>query len=287
MIAANIIKINKIAIKPLTDFALFENIKYALDNFHGHAAIYKKLHDKNPFTITIIVDCLNPKFYNNKKYVKNTKYAINSKYIELLYEHFFDEFGRYDGNILYAKWLDKYRPVWNKEKRKKEIDDYIITGELEPRYANKIIRRFKNLEKIKQPQVRTERERYYNLPTPLNHIDYRNPYDNIFVWEDENKKYCVRGGSGSSGQREINSKFIFGFALINKERSIESHLYIYNDHNKLAHVKSFDMLTVPRYDIGSNYFLSSQEKGEFLKGVNLIEWKNFAKAETITITKQK
>jgi hypothetical protein len=53
-------------------------------------------------------------------------------------------------------------------------------------------------------------------------VDWRNPFDNIFIWEEDGKKVFRKGGSGSSGGRETNSKFIFGLSLINKTKSIKS-----------------------------------------------------------------
>jgi hypothetical protein len=42
-------------------------------------------------------------------------------------------------------------------------------------------------------------------------------------------------------------------------------------------------LTVPRYDIGSNYFLKSGKGEKILAGVNLIEWEDFNKLKKIKI----
>jgi len=134
-------------------------------------------------------------------------------------------------------------------------DDYIIENELEPRYKKEILRKHKNHEKLFGPRIKIERERYYNLPSPLNRIDWRNPYDNIFIWEGKDRKCFRKGGSGSSGGRQANSKFIFGLSLINKEFPVKSYLFLYSENNQLYFIKKFPSLAVPDYDIGSNYFL--------------------------------
>ncbi|GEM_PF-1545307 len=243
--------------------------------FHNHVEIAQNLKNKNLYTITVIIDVLNPKFWNNKKYTEKTDIPKQSLYNELLYKYFFAEFDYQVGNELYAKWLGDYRDLWKKEKTDKELDDYIIKNELEPRYKEKILKKYKNHEKLFKPQIEINKKRYYNLPSPLNHIDWRNPYDNIFIWEEGDRKVFQKGGSGSSGGREVNSRYIFGLSLINKIKPVKSFLFLYSDDNKLYFIKEFSSLTVPRYDIGSNYHLKSAEEEKILSGTNLIEWKDF------------
>jgi len=274
---------NQIKLDKKYDPEIFSVADFSFDSLADHKDIARKLKNKNPYTITVIIDKLDSKFWNNKKYVEKTKMTIQPLFRELLYRCFFDEFGRDDGNELYAKWLAEYGPIWKKEKMKRELDDYIIKNELESRYKEKILKKYKNREKLFEPRTEVDRERYYNLPYPLNRVDWRNPYDNIFVWEEGGKKFCRKGGSGSSGGRETNSKFIFGFSLINKLKPITSYLFLYSDDNQLYFIKKFYSLTVPRYDIGSNYFLKNSEEEKILSGVNLIEWKDFIKLKKIKI----
>lgn len=66
--------------------------------------------------------------------------------------------------------------------------------ELEPRYKKDVESRFKNLEKLHQSRTYTNRERKYQLPSPINHVDWRSPYDTLFVWTDNNQKVVTRGG---------------------------------------------------------------------------------------------
>lgn len=280
---SEIIKINQTKLIQKYDSGIFSVANVGWDSFVSHEEIARKLKNRNPYTITVIIDCLNSKFWNNKKYVEKTKVPVAPLYKELLYKYFFAEFDNFTGNELYAKWLDKYKSVWEKEKMKKELDDYIIKNELEPRYKEKILKKYKNLEKLFEPRIKISRKRYYNLPYPLNHIDWRNPYDNIFVWEDDGKKVFRKGGSGSSGGREANSKFIFGFSLINKIKPVKSFLFLYGDDNQLYFIKEFSSFTVPRYDIGSNYHLNSEEEKKILSGTNLIEWKDVIKLKEIKI----
>jgi hypothetical protein len=282
-----IIDMKQIKLDKKYDPEIFLVADFSFDSLVDHKDIARRLKNKNPYIITVIIDNLSPKFWNNKKYVEKTKIEIQPLFRELLYRCFFDEFGRDEGNELYTKWLAKYRPIWKKEKMKRELDDYIIKNELESRYKEKILKKYKNREKLFEPRTEVDRERYYNLPYPLNHIDWRNPYDNIFVWEEDGKKFCRKGGSGSSGGRETNSKFIFGFSLINKLKPITSYLFLYSDDNRLYFIKKFSSLTVPRYDIGSNYFLKNSEEEKILAGVNLIEWKDSIKLKKIKINYQK
>ncbi|OGH93799.1 MAG: hypothetical protein A2538_02905 [Candidatus Magasanikbacteria bacterium RIFOXYD2_FULL_41_14] len=251
--------------------------------FPDHKEIANKIKDNDPHTITIIINNLSDKFWNNKKYVKKTREFIPSIYSKLLYENFFNEFGDIEGNKLYARWLEKYRPAFQTDHGEKELDDYIIKNELEPRYRDKILSKFKNHEKLFKPRVKINKDRYYNLLQPFNRVDWRNPYDNIFVWESDGKKYYRRGGSGSSGARETNSKFIFGLSLINQLKPIKSYLFLYSDDNRLYFIKKFSSLTVPNYDIGSNYFLEEGERDKTLAGVSLLEWSDFNKLKELRV----
>ena len=278
-----IIKINKCDLTRDYDPGILRVDDNSFDSFADHKEIARRLKNKNPYAITVIIDNLNSKFWNNKKYVEKTKEPIASLYGELLYKYFFDEFDRSEGNELYGKWLDKYRSIWKYEKMKKDLDDYIIKNELEPRYKEKILKKHKNHEKLFAPRIKINKERYYNFPSPVGRIDWRNPYDNIFVWEENGKKVFQKGGSGSSGGREINSKFIFGFSLINKINPVKSYLFSYSDDNQLYFIKEFSSLAVPGYDIGSNYSLKSEDEKKILSGINLLEWKDFCELKEIKI----
>ena len=184
----------------------------------------------------------------------------------------------------FYKHMQEHEPKEEAEdKMKKEIDEYIIEKELEPRYKEKILKKYKNHEKLFKPRIEVKKDRYYNLPQPLNHIDWRSPFDNIFVWEENGKKVFRKGGSGSSGSRETNSTFIFGFSLINKIKPIKSYLFLYSDDNTLYFIKEFPSLTVPGYEIGSNYHLEYKEIEKIISKTTLIEWKDFAKLKEITI----
>ncbi|MBU3924574.1 hypothetical protein KJ854_01405 [Patescibacteria group bacterium] len=268
-----IITINKNAAKLVKNLDVFENIEYSYNYFENHLKIFKKLKNRELYTITVIIDNLKPSLYKNKKYAARSEYPIQSKYLELLYQYFFEDFGDREGNEFYAKLLDKYRPIWNKEKKTKEIDDYIIKNELEPRYKSKIIKRYRNLAKLKKPRKKINWDRYYNLPKPLNHVDWRNFFDNIFVWKIDNKKYCIRGGGGSSQQRENNTKFIYGFSMINKVKPIPSYLFLYTSKNQIKKLNAFNSLTVPERDIGHNYHIPNSELEKILRKTKLIDWK--------------
>lgn len=281
------IKINATTLKSEYAPEIFAVDEVSFEHFKDHEDITKKMKNKNPYTITVIIDNLDWKLSNNKKYVEKRKEEIPPLYDELLYKYFFDEFGQWDGNELYAKWLKKYRGIWKKEKMKNELDYYIVKGELEPRYREKILKKYKNHEKLFRSRTETHRKRHYNLSKPLDHIDWRNPYDNIFVWEENGMKVFRRGGSGSSSGRQINSKFIFGFSLINKIKPMKSYLFLYGDNNQLYFIEEFSTLTIPRSDIGSNYFLKHKEELKILEKVHLLDWKGFVKAEEIHVTMKK
>lgn len=278
------IRLTPKTIKNKFDLSNLENIEIPLQRFIDHKEIAKELASKDPYLISIIIENLKSNLWRRKKYAKQTKVGITPKYTELLYKYFFEEYGERKGNEIYAGFLEKYRPFWEKEGKKKEIDDYILDKELEPRYREKILNRYKNIKKLKAPRHRIKRERYYHLPSPLDRIDWRNPYDNIFVWYENDRRFAQRGGSGSSGQRETNSEFIFGFSLINQNYPVPTYLFLYNSENKLLFIKKFRSLCVPAYDIGSNYYLPLEERERVLKKTRFLRWDLLSKVEEIAVT---
>lgn len=254
------------------DKNLFENISWSWNNFQTHHDIATILKDKNPYTITVLIELLKYEYRNKKEYVKKTKIPIVSKYRELLYDYFFKEYGQEKGNKLYGEWLDKYRSTHEKEQEYEMVDEYIVKHEFEPRYKTQILKRFKNHDKLFKDRIEIKRDRIYNLPEPLNLVDWRNPYDNIFVWEENGKKMARRGGSGSSGSREVNSKFIFGLLELSKIKSIPSYVFLYSEENTLLFIKKFDRLCVPQYDIGENYHLGQSEEEKLKKSGTFLRW---------------
>lgn len=267
---------NKIILNPSTlsenfDKNLFENITYG-PSFYDHQEVVTQLRDKNPYTITVVIESLKYEYWNRKEYVKKTKVPTISQYRELLYDMFNKEYGRQESNDIYREWLNKYRPLHEKEGKYEMVDEYIINQELEPRYKQKILERFKNHEQLFKNRFRIDRNRYYNLPKPLDYIDWRTPYDNIFVWEENGQKLARRGGSGSSGARETNSIFVFGLLKLNKTHPIPSYLFLYSEKNKLLFVKKFNSLCLPRFDIGSNYDLEYSEQERLKQSGTFLHW---------------
>jgi len=267
---------NKIILNPSTlsenfDKSLFENITYG-SSFYDYKEVVTQLKDKNPYIITVVIESLKDKYRNRKEYVKKTKVPIISQYKELLYDMFDKEYGRQESNAMYGEWLNKYRPLHEKEGKYEMVDEYIIKQELEPRYRQKILERFKNHEQLFKNRFRIDRNRYYNLPKPLNYIDWRTPYDNIFVWEENGQKLARRGGSGSSGARETNSIFIFGLLELGKIQPIPSYLFLYSEENKLLFVKKFNSLCLPGFDIGSNYDLEYSEQERLKQDGTFLYW---------------
>ncbi len=260
---------------PVFNRQLFEKLNYDHYGLTDHEKIAKELIDKNPCTITVILDNLDYKLWRRKTYASQTKIELISRYHELIWEAFEDNCGhdQLKLNKIYGKWLKKY----------KNNDEEIMKKELETKYGKEVIKRFRNVGKNMQPRFKIKYERLYNLPEPLNRVDWRNSFDNIFIWEENGKKYYSRGGSGSSGARERNSAFIFGLSLINAKKSVPSHLFLYNDQNELLFLKSFPSLTVPSLDVGSNYFLSHEEEKRILKKVNFVDWNMWGNLKELTI----
>lgn len=257
--------------------------KHADYLFKDHCEVARAAKGKDPYVVIVILENLDPKFWNNKKYVKKTGISINTLWEELLLKYFFEEFGDRAGNALYGEWLSLYKDIWKTDGNAESIDDYIIKREFESRYGEKILAKYKDKERLFRPRMRTQRDRYYTLPHPLDRVDWRSPFDAIFVWNEEGKKVCFRGGTGSSGAREQYSKGVYGFSLINKEQPVQTFVFRYGKDNVLSLIETFPSLTVPQYEIGCNYDLKAEDASEVLSTTHLMEWGDFYSLQEIVV----
>lgn len=245
------------------DHGLLTGIEWSSNRYNYHDEIVSVLKGNNPYIVSIFIENLKWELRHKKEYVKLTKIPIQTLYHELIIKSFYEEYGNKTDNV-YGDWLDKYN----------RNDNLIFEKEIEPKYKDKILSKYKNHAKLFKNRLRYERKRYYNLPEPLNWVDWRTLFDNIFIWTKNGNKYARRGGSGSSGARETNSKFIYAMLSLNKIEPIPSYLMIYTNENKLKLVKKFNSFTIPDYDIGSNYDINSKTDKELRKNGYFIEWKD-------------
>lgn len=263
------------------DHTLLSGIAWYPEDFVSHVDIANKIRDKHPYTVTVLIEPLRYDLSRKKEYVHYTKISVPNLYQEKLYDKYFTEYGEFDGNNLYAEWLDKYHSSWQKFGFD-SIDGCIIAKELEPRYKNEIISKYNNQQKLFRSRFKYDIKRYYRLPKPLDRIDWRNPYDNLFIWKNGNTKYACRGGCGSSGSREINSEFIYALLAFNKEESVPSYWFLYSENNRLLFIKRFSSLTVPDYDIGSNYSIEPAADKELKLNGCFIRWNNWINFSRLT-----
>lgn len=100
--------------------------------------------------------------------------------------------------------------------------------------------------------------------------------------KDNKIKYARRGGCGSSGSREINSEFIYALLTFNREQPVPSYWFLYSGDNHLLFIKRFSSLTVPDYDIGSNYSIDLNQDKELKQNGQLIRWHNWMNFSQLT-----
>jgi len=240
---------------------------FALD----HKEIVRRIRESNshPFTIIIISELLDDKYWNNKKYVKITREKIISELDEAVFRHLEFEINRRmseylehhkDPEDIYLKKLIKeYYPYAKKHLKY----DY---QEIYPRSWKRKL----TMKRLTKPRIKTRRERRYDLPAPLDFWDSRNSYQQYFIIS-EDKTIC-KGGSGSSGQREVQSAYGYAFALVNKEYKIPSYLFIYDRNNELRFIDSIDRLCLVPHDVGSNYSLDRQTADTLMEDVLKVQY---------------
>lgn len=275
----------KITLQEDFDKSILEGISWVLKRPMTHDEVAKHLKNKHPYTITIIYEPLKSEYRQKKEYVTYSRYPKEPLYKEELFKMFYEEFSdqfTYAGrpywanekaNEVYGQWLDKYRPILEKEGKDRDIDEYILKKELEPRYKDRILKKYKGHKKLFRKRYGIDIERKYHISEPISTIAGRgNPFDNIFVWEENGKKVATRGASGSSGSRETNSRFAFGLLKLNQTQPVPSYLFLYSEENILLLIKKFDNICLPFFDIGSNYHLPKEEEEELTQGVGFLNW---------------
>lgn len=132
--------------------------------------------------------------------------------------------------------------------------------------------RYRNeLERIFMPQVRTSYERRALMPTPFDWWDWRNSFQQYFfvarlnrlvtIKEERNLSnqkwgihYCI-GGSGSSGQREIQGRMSHTFATMAEKYGIEAETFYcqYTDRNELVYLGKSDTFKAMNRELSGNY----------------------------------
>ncbi len=246
----------------LIDTSILSNLEYSPTSYTSHLQVARELADSQPRFVTVIIDNLKPEHYRKKTYGKTTYIERQSLFRELVFARFVNEYGDRGHHGQYAIWLKKYR----------NDDQEIFEKELRVRYGSEILAKHKNHIKLYKPRKKMLWERDYNLPEPLNTVDWRNPYDNIFIWTHQSHHYCIRGGSGSSGGRERNSVMGFGFGEINIHTKIPSTILVYSGDNSLLFGADFDTFTFPAYDLGSNYSIAHDEAQRLTDSMSLYSW---------------
>jgi hypothetical protein len=206
----------------------------------------------SPFTIIIEEELLDPSHFWDKRYVKITMERIVSELDETVLRYFEREI-----NVEMAEFLEHHRDPENRHFQTLLRKYYPKTrGILRDHYREMYPRAWKKkftMEKISKPRRKKRRERLYALPEPMNCWDSRNSYQQYFAIPEY--KVLAQGGGGSSGQRETQSKFGFGFALFNRTQAIPSTILVYDKDNVLRYVDTIDGLCLAPADMGSNYHL--------------------------------
>ena len=242
----------------------------AFSNARDHRQIAQILNQGgcSPFTIIILAELLDSSHYWDKRYARITVEQLLSELDETVLRHFereinarmskFLEHGRDPENRYFRKLLREFYPQAKKLLRDQYKDIY-------PRAWKK---KFTS-EKISKPRKKRRSERIYAMPEPLNHWDSRNSYQQYFAVPEY--KVLWQGGSGSSGQRETQSRSGFAFALFNRKQAIRSHLFVYDKDNIMWYVDTIEGLCLAPHDMGSNYHLDIKEKRQLLRDTFRVE----------------
>lgn len=105
------------------------------------------------------------------------------------------------------------------------------------------------------PCTMIEYKRIYNMPEPYHHWDNRNFWQQYFFIEDGDDNLFVHGGTGSSGQREMNGLMAHTFATLTKtyNQTIPTLIYEYNELNEFKLVDAYETFKTLPHELYGNY----------------------------------
>ena len=121
------------------------------------------------------------------------------------------------------------------------------------------------------PGVWSTYDRVYAMPTPFDHWDYRNRFQQwYFIHTDTGIGYR-RGGSGSSGQREDQGRYAHVFATLTTKfgKSIPTYILEYTETNELVLVRQYDMFRAVDQELTGNYHADYRGRETVFRGMLL------------------
>lgn len=117
--------------------------------------------------------------------------------------------------------------------------------------------------------------RRYEMPSPFNHWDSRNPWQQYyFAKNQDNLFYYDQGGSGSSGQRYNHGFYGHLFALLNRQNPVPTYFFTYDSHNSFIFNREEKGLCLNFFDLVGNFHIDGKESERVLKDVKRIEEKS-------------
>ena len=218
--------------------------------------------------VHIRIDCPGPSTWRKKKYYHIAKQEICTRLDEWVFEHLVDQ-------KEYALFLDRYRPMVQTGKMKKDTDEYIMDRHYRPK-AIKMLRHKKGFNLTLWTKKRTRLE--YNRRTKLYwkggeelRFDFRNSVESLFICKKGSDREVLGiGGSGSSGQRQMNTFFTAVLHVLSKRVHMPHYLFKYDGFNRLKYIGSKHRVVLTpgfgsNFNLGKTFIEEILEKGVYWK----------------------
>jgi len=204
------------------------------------------------YAVHIRIDHSDPLTWRKKKYYHVAKQEICTRLDEWIFEHLVDQ-------KEYASFLDRYRPMTQTGKMKKDIDEYIMDRHYRPKAIRMLChKKGFDLTLWKKKRTRLEYSRRANLYWQDGEefrFDFRNPVESLFIRKKGSDREVLGiGGSGSSGQRQKNTFFTAVLYILSKKAHIQHYLFEYDGFNRLKYIGS-RYCTILTPGFGSNFNL--------------------------------
>ena len=115
--------------------------------------------------------------------------------------------------------------------------------------------------------------RRYEMPSPFNHWDSRNPWQQYYFGKDQDSLfYYEQSGSGSSGQRYNHGFYGHLFALLNSKNPVQTYFFTYGSHNRFIFNRKEKSLCLNFFDLIGNFHIDGKESKRILKDIKRIEY---------------
>ena len=237
------------------------------------------------FSVYVFMESLEDDLWEDNRYAEKEKVLLCSRVEEEARKYWWDRNSEHlkliDERVESLKNDPEYKGMKEGDLRDKVIKDLDrevypiaierVKEEYQELYEDQWEKYWKKEDPFKE-RIEYRYHRRYEMPTPFNHWDSRNPWQQYYFGRSQDSLfYYEQGGSGSSGQRYNHGFYGHLFALLNGENPVPTYLYTYDSRNHFIFNREEKSLCLNYFDLVGNFHIDWKESQKILEGVKGIQ----------------